>query len=176
MTGSTAGINHQPSVTLTLDAGGVVFTLASGGKYLAQGETAALSFTGTTATTTITTASNVMGNVTFNGTGGGWELSDAWTSTSTAQVTTLPAGSLDFNSFEHTFGKLSSSGTGARAIYMDSSDITLQNNGDSPIDTTTTTTYNYIRIHPTLLACCSSISYVWTGNSYSTRTNSKGTI
>ena len=85
MTGFTGTLIHNAAVTLTIAGNGVVFKLASGMTYtLGDPATSALSFTGTSGTTLITTNGKTLGNITFNGTGGTFQLQDALTSTGTS--------------------------------------------------------------------------------------------
>lgn len=123
MTGSTAGIVQQQN-TLTVSGGsGSVFTLVGGGKYLAYSY-ATTTFTGTTATTTITTGGAIMQDVTFNGASGGWQLLDSFTATTTTQTMTLTKGSLDMNGQTVSVGHFNSDNTNTRVLTMGASAIT----------------------------------------------------
>ena len=130
MTGSTAGISHS-AVALTVSGGtGSVFTLAGAGKYLANGgPSASITFTGTTATNSITTAGNIMGNITFNGTSGGWKLLDSLTASSTLQTVTLTAGTLDTNGQTMSIGLFASPSSGTRVLTLGSSVINISGIG-----------------------------------------------
>ncbi len=96
MTGYVNTLTHNSSVTLTVGGGGVTFKLASGMTYtLGSGTTSAITFTGTSGTTAITTNGKTVGNITFNGSGGTFELQGALT---TSGNLTITAGTLDTKS------------------------------------------------------------------------------
>jgi hypothetical protein len=100
-----------------LSVGGTSPTLTAGAN--------AWTFASTSGTTrTITTNGDTLDfPITFNGTGGTWQLQDALTvGTSTSRQVTLTAGTLDLNSYSLTvFGIFNSSGTTTRRIQMSGS-------------------------------------------------------
>lgn len=76
--------------------------------------------------------------VTFNGTGGTWQLTDAMTVGST-RTATLSAGTLDLNNNTLTTGFFSSSAATTRAIAFGTGNITLNGAGGTLWTTATTT-------------------------------------
>jgi hypothetical protein len=146
MTGYTGTLTHNAATTLTIGGNGVVFKLASGMTYTLGAATAAITFTGTSGTTTITTTGKTVGNITFNGTGG-WQLQDALTATSTGTIT-LTQGALDTKSQSITAMAFSSNNSNVRVLTMGSSTITLtgasngwvSNGANMSITTNTATT------------------------------------
>src|SRR3989338_11146648 len=126
MTGYANTLTHNASVTLTHDSSGV-FKLASGMTYtLGNVRTSAVTFTGISGTTAITTAGKTVGNITLSGTGGTWQLQDALTTSGDLQ---LDRGTFDSNSQTMIMGTLSVSGTNARTLTLGSSAITITGGG-----------------------------------------------
>src|SRR3989344_2351624 len=128
MTGYANTLTHNASVTLTHDSSGV-FKLASGMTYtLGNVRTSAVTFTGISGTTAITTAGKTVGNITLSGTGGTWQLQDALTTSGDLQ---LDRGTFDSNSQTMIMGTLSVSGTNARTLTLGSSAITITGGGSA---------------------------------------------
>src|SRR3989344_968076 len=126
MTGYANTLTHNASVTLTHDSSGV-FKLASGMTYtLGNVRTSAVTFTGISGTTAITTAGKTVGNITLSGTRGTWQLQDALTPSGDLQ---LDRGTFDSNSQTMIMGTLSVSGTNARTLTLGSSAITITGGG-----------------------------------------------
>lgn len=150
-TGSYTGtLTHSSGVTLTIGdgtagAGNVALSLASGMTYTrSNATTSAISFVSTSGTQqTVTTAGKTVGNVTFDGAGGSWLLSDALTNSSSSQVITLTAGTLNTNGMTVTCGRFSSSGSGVRTLTLGASTVTCQGSGNAwSCDTSTNMTIN----------------------------------
>ncbi|MFA5772927.1 MAG: hypothetical protein WC974_09380 [Thermoplasmata archaeon] len=128
MTGYTGTLTHNAAVTLTHDSSGV-FKLASGMTYtLGDAATSAITFTSTSGTTAITTAGKTLGNMTFNGVGGTWQLQDALNvgNVSAAATLTLTNGTFDSNNQTITAWMFSSSNTNTRTLTLGSSTINLK--------------------------------------------------
>jgi hypothetical protein len=124
MTGYTGTLTHNESVTLTIAGSGVNFKLASGMTYTLGNEaTSAITFTGTSGTTLITTAGKTVGNMTFDGVGGTWQLQDALTAT--GGTITLTNGTFDTNSQTISAFSLSSDNTNTRTLTLGSSSLTM---------------------------------------------------
>lgn len=87
-----------------------------------SGTSSQTNFTGTSGTTTITTNGKVLGNITFNGVGGAWELQDALTSTGTLNVTN---GSFATNDHNITVALFNSSNSNVRTISFGSSTVSI---------------------------------------------------
>lgn len=129
--GYTGTLTHTAGVTLTIGdgtagAGNRALRLASGMTYtLGSSSTSAISFISTSATVqTVTTAGKTLGNVTFNGVAGSWQLADANTVGSAATVT-LTNGTLDTNSQTCSWGIFSSANANTRVLTLGASQITL---------------------------------------------------
>ena len=137
MTGYTGVLTHNASVTLTHDSSGVFTLCAAVGCYVLGSVTSsALSFTSTSGTTLITTAGKNFGNVTFNGSGGTWQLQDSFSATSgTISVTT---GTFDTNNQSVTALVFSPDGAGVRTITLGSSAIALSGTANAWFSTTVT--------------------------------------
>lgn len=140
--GYTATLTHAAAVTLTIGdttagAGNVALRLASGRYTLGNSATSAIVFASTSATQqTITTAGNTLGNVTWNGAGGKWQLADALIAT--GGTLTLTAGSLDTNGQAVAAVGLASTNTNTRSLTLGTSTFTLSGT-TTAWDTTTTT-------------------------------------
>ena len=158
MTGYTGTLTHNAAVTLTIAGNGVVFKLAPGMTYTLGAATAALNFTGTSGTTTITTAGKTVGNITFNGTGG-WQLQDTLISTSTI---TLTLGDLDTKSQTITAQAFSSSNSNNRILTLGSSSITLTS-ANAWTTTNTNLTYSTNTAVVTFTANNANLNYASTG-------------
>lgn len=123
MTGYTNTLTHNASVTLTIS--GNTFKLAAGMTYtLGNAATSAVTFTSTSGTCNVTTGGKTVGNFTFDGAGGTWQLQDSLTNGATA-VVTLTRGSLDTNNQTLNVGFFSSVNSNTRALTMGSSAITV---------------------------------------------------
>ena len=128
MTGYANTLTHNASVTLTISGGaGSVFKLASGMTYNVPATSAAINFTGTTATTTITTAGKLLPDTTFDGVGGGWKLLDSINTSkgSNGGILSLTKGSLDTNGQTIIVGYFYSSNSNTRLITLGASNITV---------------------------------------------------
>src|SRR3989344_4457236 len=129
--GFTGTISHPAATTLSLGdstagSGNIALLLVAGLTYtLGDVATSAISFISTsTPVQTVTTGTKTLANLTFNGTGGSWQLTDAMTIGSTATVT-LTAGTLNTNGQTCSWGSFSSNNTNARTITMGASAITI---------------------------------------------------
>lgn len=121
-------VTHNSSITLSIGTSTANGTVAlkfpsSGWTYtLGAVGSSAISFVSTSATQLgVTTGGKTLGNVTFNGAGGSWQLLDTFTS----NAITLTAGSLDTNSKTLSIGSLSSSNSNTRSLTLRSSNITI---------------------------------------------------
>jgi hypothetical protein len=151
-------LSHAAAVTLsigdgTAGAGNVALDLSGFTTYtLGNATTSAISFVSTSAMVqSITWGSKTPGNVTFDGSGGSWQVQDAWTAALTA--VTLTRGTLDTNGQTCSFNSLVSSNTNTRTFTPGSSAIALS--GTLPMDfagTNLTVTAN------TAVITCSSAS------------------
>lgn len=152
-TGSYGGVlTHTAAFTLsigdgTAGPGSVALKLNSGMTYtLGSASTSAVTFASTNATIqTVTTGGKSLGDTTFNGVAGSWQLADANTVGPTASVT-LTTGTLDTNGQTCTWGRFSGSGSLARVLTLGASNITL-NTASSNVTmwnlaTTTLLTFN----------------------------------
>jgi len=155
--GFTGTVVHAAGITFSIGNGVAgIFRLVSGMSYtLGNAATSALSFVSTTTGNTITTASKTIGNVTFNGAGGGWTLQDSIT-TGTAATVTLTAGSLVTNGMSLSIGAFASSNSNVRALTLGASTITLNSSTTTSVWDITTPT------NMTLSAGTSSISFTST--------------
>ncbi len=126
-TGYASTLTHNSSVTLTCAGNGVTAKFVSGMTYtLGSATTSALSFTGTSGTTTLTSGTKTVGNVTFNGVGGTWSLGDALTSSGTL---TLTNGTFTDNGNALTVGLLASSNSNTRVLTGGSVTWTVNSSG-----------------------------------------------
>lgn len=133
MTGYVNTLTHNASVTLTHDSSGI-FKLAAGMTYtLGNITTSAVAFTSTSGTTLITTAGKTLGNVTFNGAGGTWQLQDSFTNGTTASggTLTLTAGILDTNNQTVNTAIFNTNNSNTRTVTFGSSAINVAGNGIS---------------------------------------------
>lgn len=146
----TGTVTHTAAVTLTLgDATAGLTNVAMrmvGGMVYSLGDvaTSAISFVSTSTTQqTITSATKTFGNITFNGAGGKWALTDRLVTGATATVT-LTAGTLetdgtsDISGLTHSIGLLAASNANARVLNLGKSIITLS--GVGTVFTVATTT------------------------------------
>ena len=132
-TGYTGTLSHNGSTTLTLgDAtaglSNVALKLVSGMTYTKVSNTSsAITFVSTSATQqTIATGGKVLGNVTFNGAGGNWILSDTLLINGSASTNlTLTAGGLATNSQTVSVGAISTNNSNVRALDITNSSINL---------------------------------------------------
>jgi hypothetical protein len=123
--GATAVINVYGSWTSA--ATGVVFTSTTG---------SVINFLATTTGKTITTNNVTLGNlqVICGGTGGGWSLGSAFTSTTSFSITN---GAFNTANFAMSIGSLAASTTSTRSVSLGSSAITCSTG--TPINITTPT-------------------------------------
>jgi len=145
---------------ITVSAGTVTFatgttpTLAvSGSMSLIAGtvwsSTGTITFNATSAKTITSGTTTINGNVTFNGSGGSWQLQDNLTLAST-RTCTLSVGTLDLNSKSLTTGLFSSSNSGVRTIAFGTGNITCNSTAGGTIFTTLTVTNLTISGTPTV--------------------------
>jgi len=129
-TGFTGTISHPAATTLTIgSASGGSLTFVSGMTYtLGNAATSAISFVSTTTGNTVTTGGQTLGNVTFNGSGGGWTLEDTFTEGSTATMT-LTAGTLNTNNETVSVGFFTSTNSNTRTLTLGSSSFTCTGSG-----------------------------------------------
>lgn len=124
MTGYANTLTHSAGVTLTHDSSGI-FRFSAGMTYtLGNATSSQLSFTSTSGTTQITTAGKTIGNITFNGAGGTFQLQDSITGGS-SQILTLTAGTLDTNNQTINVSRISTNNSNTRTLTLGSSQITL---------------------------------------------------
>ena len=168
--------------TLAAMSSGVIYgnlTLSSGMTLTASIQT--LSFRATSGTKTITTNAKTLDfPVTFNGTGGTWQLQDALTIGAT-RLTTLTLGTLDLNNLTLSTGNFFGSGAGTRAIAFGTGNITCTGTGTvwttataTALTTTGTQVVNVtstgstsIIVNTGTLSETDSISFNFTGGTYS---------
>jgi hypothetical protein len=125
-TGFTGTLSHPTATTLTVSGS---LTLASGMTYsLGNAATSAITFNSTSTGKTITTAGKTLGNITFSGVGGSWQLQDNLTAT--GSTITLTYGAFDTNGKSITATAFSSNNSNVRTLTLGSSAITLS--GTSP--------------------------------------------
>lgn len=117
-TGHAGTITHSSGITLNV-YGSLTLTSA----YNAVGVGSTINFAATSTGHTITTAGNGMGNMTFNGAGGGWTLQDPLTAGATSATLTLTRGSLDLNGHNVDNFRFNISGTNTRTLSMGDSII-----------------------------------------------------
>jgi len=125
--GFTGTISHPAATTLNLGdstagSGNIALLLVAGLTYtLGDVATSAISFISTSTTVqTVTTGTKTLANLTFNGTAGSWQLTDAMTIGSTATVTLTTACS---------WGLFTSTASNTRALTLGASAITLTSGG-----------------------------------------------
>lgn len=124
-------LTHNAGVTLsigdgTAGAGNVALKFYASMFYTkGNGATSAIAFVSTSGTTqTITTAGKTLGNTTFNGAGGSWQLTDNLATSSTAKITHTQ-GSFDAVTYNVQTGAVDSSGTSTRTLKLGTGTWTL---------------------------------------------------
>jgi hypothetical protein len=134
-TGYTGTLTHVAGITFNIGSAAAglssdALVLVAGMTYtLGNATTSALNFISTSATQlNVTSGGNALGNVTFNGAGGSWILTDGF-STNAAATVTLTAGTLNTNSQACSWGLFSSSNSNTRVLTMGTSAITLTGTG-----------------------------------------------
>jgi len=157
-TSDSVFFDQATTYTVTLVAGNTLDCTVSAGTVTFSGTgliniagnfsvTSATSWTSSQITFIATTAKTIttngitlnVGLITFNGTGGTWQLQDAFTGISTTTIT-LTTGTLDINSKTLTTGIFGSSGSSARTIAFGTGNITcLSPTNGNMFDTTTST-------------------------------------
>jgi hypothetical protein len=144
------GTSGSPSLARSLDCTGYTGTLTqASGKYLAIGDSVGgsltlaagmaysannasqINFVSTTTGNTITTAGKTMGNVDFNGVGGGWTLQDTYSSASQSFIQ-LDNGTLNTNAQTVTIGYFASANSNTRTLTITNSTITVETGTESP--------------------------------------------
>jgi len=130
-TGFTGTISHPAATTLTLGGSSlgynnVALLLVSGMTYtLGNSASSAINFVSTVIGNTITTGGQVLGNITFNGSGGSWILQDTFNETGPTSALTLTTGTLNTNNQALNITTFSSSNANTRTLTLGSSTITM---------------------------------------------------
>lgn len=143
-TGFTGTVTHNSGITLSVGgAAAGAYKLVSGMTYTAVNSTSsATHFVSTVTGNTIATGGKSLGNVTFNGAGGGWTLQETFNTTTNATIT-LTAGSLDTNNQTVTTNGILSSNSNVRSLVLGSSNITCSGSSNAwGFSTTTNLTFN----------------------------------
>lgn len=136
-TGYTGTISHPAATTLTIHGS---LTLVAGMTYtLGNTATSAITFASTSTGRTINTGVKNVGNIVFNGVGGGWTLSAAITQAAGASFTVTNG---NFNSGNQTMsvGTFSSANSNTRTITLGSSTVNVATSWDT--GTTTNLTFS----------------------------------
>lgn len=145
-TGFTGTLSHASATTIVIGDGTAgIFKLVAGMTYTKGSTTTSrLSFVSTTTGNNITTAGKVLGNVTFDGAGGGWVLQDSYTANGSASTSiTLTAGTLDTNGQTVTVGSFASNNSNTRTLTLGASTINVSSTGTAwSFATTTNLTFN----------------------------------
>lgn len=141
--GYTGTLTHNVSITITITGtnasapSGFPFRLATGMTYtLGNSTSSAVAFSSTTGTTGISTEGKTLGNVTFTGVGGTWQLNASQPFTSSGTVT-LTSGTIDSNNENMTMLAFSSTNSNTRAWTPGSSTITITGTTAVPWNTFT---------------------------------------
>lgn len=122
-TGYTGTLTHAAAVTFTV--AGLKLLLVAGMTYtLGSATTSAITFTSTAGTCLITSGGKTLGNQTYNGVGGTWQLQDPQTVGATATVTRT-AGSVTTNGQTCSWGNYSSITTANGVLSLGASLLTL---------------------------------------------------
>ncbi len=133
-TGFTGTLSHPAATTLTINGS---LTLSAGMTYtLVNAATSAITFNATSTGKTITSAGKTIGNITFNGAGGGWTLQDDLSAA--GSTITLTAGAFDTGNRSITASSFSSANSNVRTLTLGSSAISFS--ATSPGWTTSTHT------------------------------------
>ncbi len=148
-TGFTGTLFHNSAVTLTIGDGtagasSIALKLVSGMTYtLGNAATSAITFVSTSATVqSVDSGGKSLGNITFNGAGGSWQLAANLTIASTATLT-LTAGTFDINGKTCSLGTLSGTGSTTRTLTLGAASITITGGGTAwNFATTTSLTFN----------------------------------
>lgn len=139
-TGFTGTFTHNPSQTLTIS--GLTCKFASGMTYgVVAGNNRIIAFTSTAGTTQITTAGKTMPSLTFNGSGGTFQLQDSYTGRADS-IITLTLGTFDTNNQTISNGFIASNNSNTRTLTLGTSTITLTGTSGSIWDMSTTGTLN----------------------------------
>lgn len=105
----------------TSGAGNVALKLTAGAIFT-RSTTATINFVSTNGTAqSITCAGEDLSNVTFNGAGGSWTCTDAFSAS--GRLITLTSGTLTTGAFTHDWGQFASSGSLTRALNISGSTI-----------------------------------------------------
>lgn len=140
-------------------------TMASGMTWSHSGTK---TFNATSTGKTITFASNTMnGNITFNGTGGGWTLQDNLSMAT--KTITVTRGTVDFNGKIITCGTFSSSNTGVRSLIFGSGTLNC-----SSIILTTKTNLTFSAASSTIKVTSSTVQFSSGGLTFGTVTLTSG--
>lgn len=126
MTSYVSTVTHNAGILLSVTS---LFRLASGMTYtLGNAATSAIAMVGTGPGGTITSQGKTLGNFTFDGVGGAWELIDDMTLGDTATLT-LTNGTFNSAGFNLSIGQFSSSNANTRTLTMGASGWTISGTG-----------------------------------------------
>lgn len=131
-TGYTHDITQNNSVTLTVTGSGGTFKLVSTMTWTLGGFSSACltNFTGTSGTMTVDLAGLVLGDVNFNGAGGGWQFTGTFGGTAGGgSKLTITRGTVDFNNQDVLISSFVSTANNTRVITLGSGTISLQGTG-----------------------------------------------
>src|SRR3989344_4399152 len=146
MTGYVNILTHNSSITLsigdaTAGASDIALKLVSGMTYtLGNGSSSAISFISTSTTVqTVDFAGKTSGDVTYNGTGGSWQMTGTHNGTSGQAALTLTKGTLDTNGQTISMSTFDSDNSNTRVLTLGASALTFDRNALTQWDITTTT-------------------------------------
>ncbi len=131
-TNYVATATHSTAITWTIGdatagAGNIALKLVPGMTYtLGNTLTSAITFVSTSATVqTITTAGKLTGNITLNGLGGSWQLTDTHTMAAITGILTLTAGTFSTNGQTCFWGAIASNNSNVRTLDLTTSNINI---------------------------------------------------
>ena len=146
MTGYVNILTHNSSITLsigdaTAGASDIALKLVSGMTYtLGNGSSSAISFISTSTTVqTVDFAGKTSGDVTYNGTGGSWQMTGTHNGSSGQAALTLTKGTLDTNGQTISMSTFDSDNSNTRVLTLGASALTFDRNALTQWDITTTT-------------------------------------
>lgn len=145
--------SYNPVSTVTHYAYPLAVGNSTGGKlnlsgswtYTAVSDSSEIKLISTTTGNTVITGGKLLGDVNFDGAGGGWTLQDSFASRSTTSGMTLTQGTLDTNNQVITLGTFTSNNSDTRTLTLGSSKIILTNDTEATawqLATTTGLTFN----------------------------------
>jgi len=151
MTGYANTLTHNASVALTIAGSGVNYKLATGMTYT-KGNTASSStaFTGTSGTTYIYCRGKSLGNTTFNGVGGTWELGEDFVSSGNL-ITTNGTFTTGSSNYSITTGYFTSNNSNIRTITLGSSTLTITLTAASAFNFATSTNLTFNGSNSTII-------------------------